>query len=96
MTTNLLRLLNSIGKSTFVQYYDQFADLRLSHEHVVAMLPESYTLKSRNSRTTHARRVFRESLEEEALELIVNAERVDDETRCGASDRLDRIRATRS
>lgn len=95
-TTNLLRLLNSIGKSTFVRYYDQFADLRLSHEHVVATLPESYTLKSRNSRATHARRIFREGLQEEALELILHAEGVDDKTRCGASDRLDRIRATRS
>jgi hypothetical protein len=78
--TDLVRLINSIGKSTFVRYYHAFADASLSNQDVVAMLPQEQSLKARNTRTSKARRIFREGLEEDALELICHAERVDDET----------------
>ncbi len=55
----LARLLNSIGKATFVHH---FADFSLSHQEVVGLLPEEYTLKARHTRTSKARRIFREGL----------------------------------
>ena len=94
-STNLIRLINSIGKSTFVRYYREFADSRLSIQDVVAILPQEYTLKSRNSRTSHARKIFRDGLEKEALELILHSERVDDETINQARRLLSEARATR-
>lgn len=78
--TDLIRLIKSIGQSTFVRYYREFADLSLSNQDVASMLPSEYTLKSRNSRTSKARRIFREGLEENALNLISDSERVDAET----------------
>ena len=78
--TDLVRLLNSVGKSTFISFFDAFADASLTNRDVVAMLPEEYTLKARNSRTSHARRVFREGLAEGALELICSSYRVDTKT----------------
>ena len=92
--TDLNRLINSIGKSTFVRYFHQFADHRLSNQDVVAILPAEYSLKARNTRTSKARRIFREGLEEEALELILRSERIDEETANGARKLLVQVRKT--
>ena len=80
MPTDLNRLLASIGKSTFIRYFDQFQDETISNQEMVERLPASYTLKSRWSRTTKARRIFRERLEDEALDIIINSDHVDPET----------------
>lgn len=76
----LERWLASIGKSTFVKYYDQFRNLRVSDQEMVDRLPQEYTLKSRRTRVSNARRIFRERLEIEALNVIVGSARVDEET----------------
>ena len=47
---------------------------------MVELLPAQYTLNSRRTRTAKARRILREGLEEDALWLIANSERVDDKT----------------
>jgi len=78
--TDLVRLLNSVGKSTFVRYYRQFSDRTLSHEDLVELLPKEYTLKARHTRVSKARRILDEGLHRQALELIANAERVDEQT----------------
>lgn len=91
MPTDLARLIRSVGQSTFVRFFYQFADNSLSHEDVVGLLPQDYTLKSRHSRTTHARRIFREGLERDALELIIHAERVDDFSRQQARELLRKL-----
>ena len=93
--TDLIRLVNSIGKSAFVRYYHEFADPSLSNQDVVTILPQEYTLKSRNSRTTKARRILREGLAEEALELISHVERIDDETANHARELLRKLRQSR-
>lgn len=95
MPTDLIRLINSIGKSTFVRYYEEFADRSLSNQDVVALLPQEYTLKSRNSRTTKARRIIREGLQQEALEIIAHAQGVDAKTANGAQELLLRLRWNR-
>ena len=65
--TDLVRLLNSIGKSTFVRYYRQFSDRTLSHEDLVDLLPKEYTLKARHTRVSKARRILDEGLHLQAL-----------------------------
>lgn len=95
MPTDLIRLINSIGKSTFVRYYEEFSDSSLSNQDVIAMLPPEYTMKSRISRTTKARRIFREGLEAEALEIISNAQGVDSDTANRARQLLRELRQSK-
>jgi serine/threonine protein kinase len=92
--TDLVRLIDSIGKNIFITYYAQFADRTLSNKDVVDLLPAEYTLKSRKSRTAHARRIFREGLEREALELISHSDNVGFEVASEADELLDEIRGT--
>lgn len=93
--TDLVRLLNSVGKSTFVSFFDEFADSSLTNQDVVAILPEEYTLKARNTRTSKARRILREGLAEEALGLICASERADPETAKQAQELLEKLRSTK-
>ncbi|HEX8394153.1 MAG TPA: hypothetical protein VF665_17550 [Longimicrobium sp.] len=74
---DLVRLLNSVGKEVFVTYFDTFAAPTLSNEQVAARLPADFTGKSRRSRTSHARRIFREGLAADALEIISKSSRLD-------------------
>ena len=73
---HLERLLISVGKRVFVEYFHRFADLRLRNSAVADMLPAEYTGKSRHSRTCHARRILREGLAHQALRLIADSTRV--------------------
>ncbi len=78
--TDLDRLIRSIGKSTFVRFYEEFSDPTISDQEMVELLPAEYTLHSRRTRTTKARRILREGLEDDVLWLIANSDRVDAET----------------
>ena len=87
--TDLVRLLNSVGKRAFVRYYCQFSDRTLSHEDLVDLLPKEYTLKARHTRVSKARRILNEGLHRQALELIVKSERVDEQTARRARELLE-------
>ncbi len=69
-------LLNRVGKRVFVEYYEKLCDLTLRAGEVVALLPNEFTLKSKWSRTSKARRIFREGLEAQALTVIAASKRV--------------------
>jgi hypothetical protein len=92
-TTDLNRLLTSIGMSTFVKYYDQFRNQNISDQDMLNRLPQDYTLKARRTRVSKARRIFRERLELEALNAILRANKVDEETRRLATEILNRQRS---
>lgn len=76
---DLIRTLNSIGKSTFVKYYYCFRDK--SRDECISQINEDYTDKAKSTRTGHAQRIFRENKNIEALKIIVNSNRVDSITR---------------
>ena len=76
---DLIRTLNSVGKSTFVKYYYCFKDK--SRDECIAQFNEDYTDKAKSTRTGHAPRIFRENKNLEALEIIINSGRVDEVTR---------------
>ncbi len=78
--SDTLSLLNRIGKAVFIEYYEKIKDTSLSNTEIVEMMPKEYTLKSRQSRTSKARRIIREGREQEALEIITSA-KIDDELR---------------
>ena len=71
----LIRVLNSVGKSTFVKYYYNFKNL--SRDECISKFVEDYTDKAKSTRTGHAQRIFRENKHIEALEIIINSDRVD-------------------
>ena len=72
---DLIRVLNSVGKSTFVKYYYNFKNL--SRDECVSRFEEDYTDKAKSTRTGHAQRIFRENKHIEALEIIIKSDRVD-------------------
>ncbi|MBU0967811.1 MAG: hypothetical protein KKA54_15675 [Proteobacteria bacterium] len=73
----LNNLLGKIGKRIFVQYFRKFGDFTISNQEMIALLPEEYTFKSRTSRTSKSRRIFREGLENQALSIIAESDRVE-------------------
>jgi hypothetical protein len=75
----LLPLLNRVGKRVFVEFFEQFNDVTLPVADVVSLLPREFTLKSRRSRTSKARRIIREGLVAEALTIIAESNRVEPE-----------------
>ena len=77
--TELYNLLGKIGKRIFVEYFREFGDANISNQEMIAMLPAEYTFKSRTSRTSKSRRIFREGLEYQALALIAASVHVDPE-----------------
>ena len=73
---DVVKRLNAIGKSIFVVYFHVFK----SDDDPVSKLPKHFTLGSRRSRTSKARSIFRDKLEIEALEFIIDSKRLDPET----------------
>lgn len=84
---DLIRTLNSVGKSTFVKYY--YAFKKKSREECIAMFEETYTDNAKSTRTGHAQRIFREGMNIEALKIIVTSARVDETTRKRAKEIFD-------
>lgn len=75
--TDLIRLLNSVGKRIFVDFYPQFSDLSLPTGEIVEMLPGEYTLEARRTRASKGRRICREGLGPEALRIIADSDNVE-------------------
>ena len=75
---DLIRTLNSVGKSTFVKYYYNFKNE--SRDACILAFEENYTDNAKSTRVGHAQRIFRENKNIEALEIIIASNRVDAET----------------
>ena len=83
---DLVRVLNSVGKSTFVKYYYNFKDK--SRDECIMLFDEDFTDKAKGTRTGHAQRIFRENKHIEALTIIADSNGVDDTTRKRATEIL--------
>ena len=71
---NLQELFKAVGKQIFVKYYYYFKDSRnYSVSDIVDIIEEDYTEKSKRSRTGHARMIFNNSWNIEALKIISNS-----------------------
>lgn len=75
-TAELNYLLCKIGKRIFVKYYSDFGNPNISNQEMRDLLPREYTFKSRSSRTSKSRRIFREGLEKQALLIIAESSRM--------------------
>lgn len=70
-------LLNKIGKKIFVDYYKVF---KMDDNPEVALAVEGFTLTSRRSRSSSARTIFRNNQQIDALNNIINSDRIDTKT----------------
>lgn len=73
---DILVTLNKIGKKIFVDYYYIFK----ADDNPEEKLPDKFTLNSRRGRSSSARRIFRNHQNLEALEIIINSDRLDSNT----------------
>jgi len=73
----VLEALNAIGKKVFVEYYYVFKEDESPEE----KLPQEYTLNSRRSRSSKARRLFKDEKNIDALTIIIESNRIEDEVR---------------
>ncbi|MEI6133244.1 MAG: DUF1413 domain-containing protein [Bacillota bacterium] len=78
-------LLNKIGKKMFIEYYDVFKIDDKPEE----LLPDTFTLNSKRSRSSSARKIFREGLQKAALKNIIESARLEDDTLRKAKRLLD-------
>lgn len=83
---DIIRTLNSVGKSAFVKYYYNFKNE--SRDACILAFEENYTDNAKITRVGHAQRIFRENKNIEALEIIVASNRVDTETQNRAKEIL--------
>ena len=71
---NLQELFKAVGKQIFVKYYYFFKDAdNYSVSDMVKIIKEDYTEKSKRSRTGHARMIFNNGWNIEALKIILSS-----------------------
>jgi len=88
--TSVEELLRTMEMKTFVKYYDKFKNVS-SHEIKQCMeSDENYTKNSIDTKVSAGKRIFKENLNIQALDIISNSNRVDDKAREDALKILDR------
>ena len=78
----LTRKLNSVGKSAFVVFFDlfkEFSNGRISRDACIDLLVNKKVSNSAGAaiRTGNAQQIFRAGMEQEALEIVANSDRLD-------------------
>ena len=83
----LKRTLQSIGMGCFIDYFDLFSSNRFSNEEICEYLfnENDFTEKSCRSRTNHAKRIFSEKKEIDALKIIESSKRLSPYTKLQAA-----------
>ncbi|MEY8304559.1 hypothetical protein [Anaerosalibacter bizertensis] len=88
------RMLNSVGKKIFVDHYYEFKDLNISKDLLAKKLleenPNSKKLSGQLIRISFARKIFANNLQKEALEIILNSNRLDEKTIKKAEEIIER------
>jgi hypothetical protein len=76
-------ILKSIGKEIFVKYYQEFKDLNIDKEVLAKRLlnenPKAYKISGQYIRISNARIIFKETLQVEALEIIISSSKLDED-----------------
>jgi len=81
------RLLNSVGKMCFVNYFEKFKDMQIPSTDLVNLLHEEngYSINACQTRVSKARQIISNGQSCTALQTIIKAQRVDDNTRSKAT-----------
>ena len=72
---DLEKTLKAVGKATFVKYYYVFANM--DTEDCWEMFTENLSKKTKQSKTSNAKAIFREYRQSDALKIIIKSPRVD-------------------
>lgn len=83
---DLEKMLNKIGKRIFIEYYYIFKGDDNPEE---KLIDEEFTLNSRRSRSSSARKIFRDNLQISALKNIIQSSRLDEKTLAKAIEILE-------
>ena len=84
---NLKKCLESIGKSTFIKYFECFQQNynTVSNDILFANFEnEGWTQSTKNTKASIGKKIFKEGLEFDALEFIKSSSRIDEETKIKA------------
>lgn len=73
------KTLNAVGKVIFVKYY--FVLANMSNEDCLEIFTENFTEKSKRSRVSHAKEIFREGKQFDALKIVCNSPNIDPDTK---------------
>lgn len=75
--TQLRKAIQSVGMTTFIEYFDYFQQDCWSNTDLVELLmsERSYTEKSAKTKVVNARRIMKASLVAEALTIIANSKK---------------------
>ena len=85
----LERTLKSVGMKTFVDFYKDFSDPQVTLTDIKLKLsPYGYSTNSIKAKAYSGRRIINNGQGREALELIIQAARVDEDTRKKAAELL--------
>lgn len=79
-TVVINKLLNRVGMKVFIKYFESFNNPKLTNNDIVELFEEDFTMKSKISRTSKARKLIRENALVDILEVIINAKKIDVET----------------
>lgn len=91
----ILRLIRTIGMSTFVKYYEYLGDAKYSQERIIDLFiknNEGYVENSAVTKANVGKRIFRENLNLDALEIIARASKTDEDTIMRAQELLRRFK----
>jgi hypothetical protein len=88
--SNTPRLLNSVGKMIFVEYFESFSNELIPAQEIVQQLSHAYgySTKASSTRISKARQILKNGLLDEALSIIVASKRVSENTRIKAEKLL--------
>lgn len=80
------RLLNSVGKKCFVEYFEIFKNMNIEHSDLVNTIHEEkgYSLKACQTRVSKSRKIIGNGQTSDAFQVIIKAQRVDEATRSRA------------
>ncbi|MBW1749373.1 MAG: hypothetical protein JRJ37_01455, partial [Deltaproteobacteria bacterium] len=94
----LASALNATGKECFVSYLKYFSDFQLTNEDIASIIQRErgYTFNSCRSRTSKARSILKNNRLEDALQIIIEADRTDFQCRTKAQELLKNIKSQKT
>ena len=93
----LVSALNATGKECFVSYLEYFTDSQLTNEDIASIIQRErgYTFNSCRSRTSKARSILKNNRLNDALQIIIAADRTDYQCRTKAHELLNDIKPSK-
>lgn len=77
----LEKRLRSIGKNIFVKYFEEFKNANFDREELAKKLlsenPKASSIDAQKTRISNSRKIFELKMEKEALENIINSDKVE-------------------